>query len=454
MREPVSANEAIKRLANEIRDVIQEFGAFDRFQKMVLRWYSEQCGPRAAQEDFLRRRDIEYALRVQEDERLRDKDAGPPGEGWRWEMFHLHKALDDDPLSALVEAWVPPELSWANCPKVWFPLPLPDRELSLPEKYAVLAAIHDVATRSTVRINPWDRSNDPARMLFSKLKLEVADLTADDVANLRGVLGEVRDDLAGKAPRWLSTLLERIDVAASASIELDDDQCALLEAYVRANEPSGGALGRLREHESRRDEFAAEQRLAGRVRSVLEHNRRLREHRDRTSAAEAGRADQVVAPSPRETPGKIADAQPKPEALADTPAGSPPGESVGPQGSSPPAPTHGDEHAGRRKQGQRELPPSRTKAAAVYEWALAEVPGADDMILRELYAAILDRLDGLIARAHPETEDAEKLQKLRDSLPKNAETFGKYLREAGIKRYNTKGERIRRMSHFKGRDQV
>lgn len=101
-----------------------------------------------------------------------------------------------------------------------------------------------------------------------------------------------------------------------------------------------------------------------------------------------------------------------------------------------------------------ELSPSRVKARAVYEWAIQTIEGADKMPLRNLLPRILKELDSKIATAPPGAGEVEKLQELRDSLPGSAETFGKYLREAGIKRYNTKGERIRKISHFPRRDQI
>ena len=97
----------------------------------------------------------------------------------------------------------------------------------------------------------------------------------------------------------------------------------------------------------------------------------------------------------------------------------------------------------------KDLPPSRLKAAAVYEWAIETIDGADKMPLRDLHAAILEELDATIAAKPPGAGEVEKLQELRDSLPDNSETFGKYLRDAGIKKYNANGERAKRISHFR-----
>ena len=68
---------------------------------------------------------------------------------------------------------------------------------------------------------------------------------------------------------------------------------------------------------------------------------------------------------------------------------------------------------------QRRLSPSRVKAKALYDWAMSEIKGFEDMTIKELYEAI---------ESH--TSDAYK------ALPPNAETFGKYLRDAGVKKYS------------------
>jgi len=102
----------------------------------------------------------------------------------------------------------------------------------------------------------------------------------------------------------------------------------------------------------------------------------------------------------------------------------------------------------------KKLAPSRVKAAAVYEWGINTIDDADNMILRDLHHAILEKLDDFVGAAHLGAGELEKLQELRDSLPHDPDTFRKYLNEVGIKRYNTQGERIRRISHFKRRNDI
>ncbi len=68
----------------------------------------------------------------------------------------------------------------------------------------------------------------------------------------------------------------------------------------------------------------------------------------------------------------------------------------------------------------------------VYDWAMSQIPGADAMTIPKLFVAI---------QQHPEMQ-SEFLER----LPDNADTFGAYLRRAGIRRYNTSGNRARRSS--------
>ena len=73
---------------------------------------------------------------------------------------------------------------------------------------------------------------------------------------------------------------------------------------------------------------------------------------------------------------------------------------------------------------ERKLAPSRMKAKAAYEWAMSKIPGAENMTITELWAAI---------DSHPSAAS--------DCIGPNPTTFGKYLRDAGVKRYDTRGNR-------------
>ena len=67
------------------------------------------------------------------------------------------------------------------------------------------------------------------------------------------------------------------------------------------------------------------------------------------------------------------------------------------------------------------------------------IQGAKDMSRADLFEAIKNRLDMEIAKA--QGAQVEKLIELRDSLPDKQETFAKYLREAGVKKYGARSGR-------------
>jgi len=77
--------------------------------------------------------------------------------------------------------------------------------------------------------------------------------------------------------------------------------------------------------------------------------------------------------------------------------------------------------------GEGRLSAAVAPVRGVYDWALAEIEGANDMTIAELFDAI---------RSHP-----EMTSEYLDILPDNADTFGKYLRRAGIRRYGSRARR-------------
>ncbi len=79
--------------------------------------------------------------------------------------------------------------------------------------------------------------------------------------------------------------------------------------------------------------------------------------------------------------------------------------------------------------------PSRVKARAVYDWAIGAIPNAEHMTINEIYDHARRELGRLRDRASG--EKAEQYEELLGGLPRNGETFGRYLRDTGLKRYNT-----------------
>jgi len=94
-----------------------------------------------------------------------------------------------------------------------------------------------------------------------------------------------------------------------------------------------------------------------------------------------------------------------------------------------------DGSSGLRRRARQKLAPSRTNAKVIYDWAMSNIDGADGMTLNELHEAIMN---------HPKADAA-----MLDMLPDRADTFGRYLRDAGVTRYDNRGRRHKRISHFK-----
>jgi hypothetical protein len=100
----------------------------------------------------------------------------------------------------------------------------------------------------------------------------------------------------------------------------------------------------------------------------------------------------------------------------------------------PPSRVRQDKGGGKRSEeaDDPKLPARLVFAKAVYEWAISTIPGADNMTIPNLFDAI---------QIHPDLTS-----EFLDRLPDNSATFGKYLKDAGIDRYNTNGGRKRRQS--------
>jgi len=98
------------------------------------------------------------------------------------------------------------------------------------------------------------------------------------------------------------------------------------------------------------------------------------------------------------------------------------------------------------------LPPSRLRAKAAYDYAMTNITGADKMTVAELFDALRGRLDAEICKAAG--KQAEQLQEFKDSLPDNAETFGRYLREAGVKKYDKTGQRRLRTRSIRRQSEI
>jgi len=64
------------------------------------------------------------------------------------------------PFEFQVEVWLPERMGPENDPPIDDPLPVPRRPVTLPEKFAALAAICDAHWRGAVKIAPWGATDD------------------------------------------------------------------------------------------------------------------------------------------------------------------------------------------------------------------------------------------------------------------------------------------------------
>jgi len=85
------------------------------------------------------------------------------------------------------------------------------------------------------------------------------------------------------------------------------------------------------------------------------------------------------------------------------------------------------------------LSPARAKAQAIYNYAMEKIPGARRMFYNDLHAAIQKMLTAKAAEA--DGSEVKKWADFRNSFPQSPETFARYLRDAGIKRYGRSKDR-------------
>jgi len=207
----------------------------------------------------------------------------------------------------------------------------------------------------------------------------------------------------------MQELLNRIVAAAPDPLRLTDDEYAKLSAYLRTHrrKVSFRAMQRAQRGDlTERARLEQDERRWQALLCTLEYNRELR-----TAAATAPAQDLAATDA-----GKVKGERPKvtaAEANTTTDAG------------------QAEDH--------EDLSPSRLMAAALYEWAMECIPGAERMTRTELYNAIKTRLEIEESKAYG--REAERLAELYKKMPPNAETFGKYLRDAGIKVYDSRGNR-------------
>ncbi len=196
-------------LALDIYRLIQKYDALAYFQEKVREW---ALGHEAEVNRYLewrRQRNLHFGQVVISDPRLQDEKSGPPGEGWKWEIYPLNISpqIDSDtklPIK-IVKAWAPPELLRASEPDIKNILPLSrEQQLSLTEKYTLLAAIYDSGRKGTDQIPPW---------VWPDLN---TDLSSDELADMKKCLSfeslcDAASSLHQDYEGWLRAFLDDIE---------------------------------------------------------------------------------------------------------------------------------------------------------------------------------------------------------------------------------------------------
>ena len=222
-----------RRLAVEVYGVIRQYNAMLRFRQMVDECLRKQEGQVEHVSHWERQRQAHFEEAVLTDERLRDKAAEPPEEGWEWEYYRRGVPEFAEGTTRVrdvieVEAWVPPELTASVRPEVTPLLPLRrERPLNLAEKYTCLALIYDYARRGTEEIPSWPWSGpigwgDPKAManatkyfVFEAMCQVIPELESEQEDWLRTLLEDVEKDVA----QW-NRRSKRMRFAVSALLAL------------------------------------------------------------------------------------------------------------------------------------------------------------------------------------------------------------------------------------------
>lgn len=209
--------EWITKLALDIYKVVQEYKAMPHFQKMVDQWAKDRESEIDEWRTWNEQRRLHFEQTVVNDYHLQDKAINPPKQGWLFED-HIQFTGEQTPSGRcdfnIIHGWVPPELSNSKRPEITQLFPLSrEHELTLIEKYTVLAVIYDYGRKGTSKIPPWqwpDLNLDQSKKTLSDAKKclffeglcdSVSRLNPDNEGWLRVILCEIETDIMNYLPQ-------------------------------------------------------------------------------------------------------------------------------------------------------------------------------------------------------------------------------------------------------------
>lgn len=188
----------------EVNSTIRQHDAMPVFREMLETWMADM----EAQGDRLSdwgRRYAQYVEKVRETPKLRDSRAylgnsvnGETDGGLKW--FPLADS------GKQLWCWMPAEfrVQPETRPRYVFPLPLPaDRGLSVAERYAALAVVHDLCCDGQEKISPWpkpgpsaERQDEKRHYMYQMLLDQIGELKENDLPALKALLNETEHEIA------------------------------------------------------------------------------------------------------------------------------------------------------------------------------------------------------------------------------------------------------------------
>lgn len=188
--------------AGEVNRTIRQHDAMPVFREMLETWMVDM----EAQGDELsvwEKRYTQYVDKVLKTPELRDRKAfhtnpvnGETANGLKWyPLPHCGKDL---------WCWAPAEfrIRPETRPTYAFPLLPTERCLSKPERYAALAAVHDLCCKGVEKVAPWpkpgqfaERQDEKRYEMYGSLLERIGELNESDLPALKALLDEAEEGL-------------------------------------------------------------------------------------------------------------------------------------------------------------------------------------------------------------------------------------------------------------------